>query len=112
MPGGYPIANDRQSDPKKHRADISRTAESAMRGHINSVVDLDLDVSPATETLFSNAEIHPGSGFFIHPLDADASIDLHAGNINIFEADIGLREATVRHSANAATRTIRVAILG
>lgn len=109
---GFPIANDRQRDPAKHRADIARTAGLAMRGHLNSVVDLDLDVAPATSTVLINAEIHPGSGFFIHPLDADASADFIAGDINIFEADIGKEQATVTHVANAAARRIRVAILG
>ena len=112
MPGGFPLAPGDFPDSVKHRREIARTARSAMLGHVNCVVDLDLDVSPATSTVLTFPEIYPGSGFFIHPLNAAAVTDHAAGNISILAADIGDGTATVTHSANASARTIRVAIFG
>jgi len=112
MPGGYPIAPEDHPNNIKHRREIARTARSAMLGHVNCVVDLSLDVSPATSTTLTNAEIHPGSGFFIHPLDVTAVTDYHAGNISILGSNVGDGTATVSHSANASARSIRVAIFG
>lgn len=110
MPSGFPIAPEDHPDDVKHRREIARTGRSAMLGHVNCVVDLDLDTG--TSTTLVNAEIYPGSGFFIHPLTAAAVTDYAAGNISILEADIGIEEATVTHSANASARKIRVAIFG
>lgn len=112
MPGGFPIAQEDHQNSVEHRREIARTARSAMQGHINAVVDLELDATPATTTTLTSPFIYPGSGFFIHPLDAGAVTEYTAGTLTILEADIGNNQATVRHSASATTRTIRVAILG
>lgn len=109
---GYPIAPEDHPNEREHRREIARTANRTARGHINSVLDLDLAVSPATSTTLTFAEIHPESAILIHPLNAAAVTDYAAGNISILEADIGLGEATVSHSANASARSIRVVILG
>ena len=94
-------------DPREHLRLLSDAVNRATQGRVHTVVDVDLDVSPATSTTVSDLRVHADAAVLFHATDSAGAGDI--ASIYIVPAD---EQFVVHHPANASARTLRCVILG
>lgn len=95
----------------EHLREISLIVRSIMDGKINAAFDFELTVSPAVSTTITDERIRETTRVLLHPVNAHAANDWHAGTVKVIEGNIKGGFFIVDHLPSTLVRSFRASLL-